>query len=73
MNCICIENNHNNSNFTVGRKYEYKEEGYIRTNWGGMWAKSHEPFKIINNVFECGLCKFKINKQNDDVLEGDTE
>lgn len=56
--CICIENNYNNSNFTVGRKYEYKEDGHIETDCGGMWIKHYEPFKINNGVFECGMCRF---------------
>lgn len=60
MNSICIENNYNNTNFTVGKMYEYKENGRIRTDCGNMWTKNYEPFKIIDNVFECGMCKFQI-------------
>lgn len=62
MQCICIENNYNNTNFTVGKIYEYKEDGYIRTNWGNMWTKSYKPFKIEDNTFECGMCKFRTSK-----------
>lgn len=62
MQCICIENNYNNTNFTVGKIYEYKEDGHIRTDCGNMWIKSYKPFQIEDNIFECVMCKFQVSK-----------
>lgn len=61
MNCVCVENNYNNTNFTVGKNYEYKLDGHIRTDWANMWIKDYKAFEIENGVFECGLCKFRVD------------
>lgn len=63
MKAKCIENKHNNSNFTEGKEYEMSEKG-IRSDWGRMWAKFEDWNKPknfnIGDVFEFAMCKFQI-------------
>ena len=60
--CKCIENKHNNTNFTVGKTYNVKiNSPYIETNC--LWVSNYES--IIpdeDGNFQVGMCKFKIEE-----------
>ena len=63
MKARCIENKHNNSNFSKGKEYEMSQDG-VRCDWGGMWTKFRDWDKPNNfdvgSIFEFAMCKFQI-------------
>jgi hypothetical protein len=63
MKAKCIENECNNTNFTIGKTYELSEK-WIRTDCSGMCChfKDYNKPKSFNigSTFYFGMCKFKI-------------
>jgi hypothetical protein len=59
MKAMCIENNHNNGNFTVNKVYEVKKE---RISCDFIHVFLDEPIIIQDNQFTFARCKFAIMK-----------
>ena len=63
MKAKCINNDENNTNFTVGKDYELYESG-IRTDWAKMWTYFYDWNKPVcfdtGSKFNFARCTFQI-------------